>query len=130
MKPGIAEFDAGSIDPDGFDHAEHIRLAWLYLKEYGKTRGAAQFRDALRRFTQSIGAESKYHETMTSFFVEAIGDRLDGSDWGVFKAANADLFDAKALLLRHYSAERLNSPEAKVRYLAPDRNERRATLSY
>ena len=113
------------VDPDTFNHAEHIRIAWLYLVEYGATEGDERFRAALRRYTQSIGADSKYHETITSFFLVEIVNRLDGSDWAGFKATNADLFDAKALLQAHYPAEVLDSAEARTRYIAPDRNGRR-----
>lgn len=122
MRPGIAEFDARRVDPGEFTHAEHIRLGWLYLVEFGPNRGAERFREALKRYTSSIGAEAKYHETITCFFLDEIGRRLDGSDWLMFKAANADLFDGKALLRRHYPADVLDSPEARTRYIAPREN--------
>ena len=119
MKPGIAELDACRVDPGKFDHAEHIRLGWLYLVEYGTHRGAARFRAALRRFTKSIGAEARYHETITCFFLAEIGRRIDGSDWHRFEATNADLFDARTLLRRHYAADVLDSTEARLRYVPP-----------
>lgn len=120
MRPGIVDFDAGQLNPGAFDHAEHIRICWLYLVEYGATDGASRFRDALQRFTKSIGAESKYHATITGFFSDEIGKRLDGSDWPSFRSANQDLFDGKSLLRRHYSSRLLDSPEARTRYVAPD----------
>ena len=119
MRPGIAEFDAGEVEPQDFDHGEHIRIGWLYLIRYGKSEGADRFREALKRFTRSIGAESRYHETITSFFLDEIGKRLDGSDWTRFKAANADLFDMKSLLRNHYTPDVLDSPAARARYIAP-----------
>lgn len=126
MRPGIAEFDAGDIDPEAFSHAEHIRLGWLYLVRYGETDGATRFSTALRRFTTSIGAESRYHETITRFFLEQIADRLDGTDWQCFKAANPDLFDGKTLLEQHYSPASIATREARLRYIEPDRSVRRS----
>jgi hypothetical protein len=124
MRPGIAEFDTGQLDPDRFNHAEHIRIGWLYLVEYGATDGASRFRNALKRFTKSIGAESKYHATITGFFLDEISKRLDGNDWQAFQSANQDLFDGQSLLGRRYSTRVLESPEARTRYVAPDRNDR------
>ncbi len=121
MRPGIAEFDAGRLQPEQFTHAEHIRMGWLYLVNYGQDEGAERFRDALKRFTKSIGAESKYHETITCFFLHEISARIDGGDWIDFKAANADLFDGKTLLNRHYSPAAINSSLARRQYVAPDR---------
>ena len=125
MRPGIAEFDAGRLDPAEFSHAEHIRMGWLYLVNFGETEGANRFREALRRFTRSIGAEGKYHETITCFFLDEIGKRLDGNDWLAFKAANPDLFDGKTLLDRHYASETIDSSHARQHYVSPDRITRR-----
>ncbi|MDJ0918581.1 MAG: hypothetical protein QNJ05_12505 [Woeseiaceae bacterium] len=121
MKPGIAEFDAGRLDPAEFSHEEHIRMGWLYLVNLGETDGTVRFREALKRFTKSVGAESRYHETITCFFLHEISARIDGSDWSGFRATNAELFDGKTLLDRHYSPETINSPHARQHYVAPDR---------
>lgn len=128
MTPGIIEFDAGRIDPGQFSHEEHIRIGWLYLVNYGKADGSRRFRNALKRFTKSIGAEAKYHETITCFFLDQIGARLDGSDWAAFKAANPDLFDGKTLLDSNYSSAMIDSPRARQHYVPPDRNDRRLCL--
>ena len=125
MKPGIAEFDAGQVDPEQFSHAEHIRIGWLYLVNYGQVDGANRFREALKRFTKSIGAESKYHETITCFFLDEIGARLDGNDWATFVAENADLFDGKSLLERNYTSETIDSSHARQHYVSPDSLDRK-----
>ena len=121
MSFGIAEFEAGRVDPERFDHRQHIRIGWLYLASYGKDVGAARFRDALKRFTKSIGAESKYHETITCFFLEEIAARLDNGSWDSFEARNADLFDGKAMISRHYEPETIESPYARRHFVHPDR---------
>ena len=128
MTAGIREFDAGHVDPGSFGHAEHIRMAWLYLVEYGTAEGSVRFRGALKRFTRSIGAESKYHETITRFFLDEIGRRLDDSDWTHFKEANADLFDAGTLLRRHYAPQVLDSSEARAKYVAPHEKDRKKAV--
>lgn len=122
---GIADFEAADFDPERFTHEAHVYVAWCYLRENTLCEAIARFSAALKRVTGKFGLESKYHETITWFFMIVVAERLgttttDG--WHAFRAENADLVtDSKTLLARHYSRERLSSPLARRLFLLPDR---------
>ena len=125
-RPGVAEFERGDIDPQLFDHAAHVYVAWSYLRGLPLAEAISRFTAALRRLTARFGAEQKYHETITWFFMILVAERRSGAsgeDWSVFAAENPDLLgDAGRQLRRFYSPARLSSSVARQRFLLPDRS--------
>ena len=121
----IAEFEAAEVDVEAFTHESHVYLAWRYLAETTLPDTLKRYSAALKRLTKKLGVESKYHETITWFFVFAIAERCNeqtAGNWAAFKSANPDLVaNAKTLLNRHYSRERLATPEACRQFVLPDR---------
>jgi len=73
--PGIAELEAGTIDPEQFDHRAHVYVAWSYLRRYSLAESILRFTAALRRHTVKLGASDKYHETITWFYLIEIEKR-------------------------------------------------------
>lgn len=124
-RPTLAEFERGTIDPEAFDHAAHVFVAWSYLREMPQRDAARAFCAALQRLTRLLGVAGKYHETISWFFLLLIAERRSGAagtDWATFEAANPALLnDAGALLRAYYSPERLASPLARRQFLLPDR---------
>ncbi len=122
--PTVAEFERGELDPEAFVHEAHVYVAWELINQCPLTEAIQRFTQALRRLTTAIGQEAKYHETITWFFMLRTAERreaLGATDWDTFAAANSDLLtDSKAMLARHYSAERLWSPLARRQFLLPD----------
>lgn len=123
------QFESTSIDPEEFDHRAHLRLAWEYLRELGAIPALERFSTGLKCLTRRLGIEGKYHETITGFLLLTMAERmqsardfgLETGDFDAFARSNADLVDdARALLLEHYSAERLDSPLARRQFLLPD----------
>ena len=127
MEPtiSIAEFEAAEVDAKNFTHESHVYLAWRYLAETTLPDTLKRYSAALKRLTKKLGVESKYNETITWFFVFAIAERCNGHtarNWAAFKSANPDLVaNANTLLNRHYSRERLATPEACRQFVLPDR---------
>ena len=123
--PDIAAFESGAIDVQRFDHRAHLHVAWCYLREYPLAEAIMRFTAALRALTVRVGAQGKYHETVSWFFMVLIADRMAGTeagDWEAFGNANGDLLsDARSLLRRHYSDECLASESARRRFVLPDR---------
>ncbi|HLU05862.1 MAG TPA: hypothetical protein VKZ91_04845 [Woeseiaceae bacterium] len=116
-------FEAGETDPGSFDHEAHVRVAWSYLHRYPAAIAIARFTSALRSLTTRLGANDKYHETISWFFLIVIAERraaCPNGDWQSFKKVNRDLFDGSALLRRYYSRDRLDSPDARRVFLLPD----------
>ncbi|MFC1689901.1 hypothetical protein ACFL0N_02785 [Pseudomonadota bacterium] len=124
--PSIEAFESGTLNPDTFDHAAHVFIAWKLLEENTLAQATGRFLAALKRLTRALNIESKYHETISCFYMTLIAERragLAGSDWQAFSDANPDLLGpATALLGEYYSRERLWSDLAKRQFLLPERN--------
>ena len=120
----LEAFEAGAIDAASFDHAAHVYVGWLYVREYPLARAIERFTAALRRLTVKLGAADKYHETITCFFLLLIAERRAASpadSWESFRARNPDLFTAGRLLRRYYLAQTLESDRARRSFVLPDR---------
>lgn len=108
--------------PD-FSHEAHIRMAWLYLRQYGYDTGVRKICDGLRRFADAHGAAQKYHETITLFWAKLVNDAIartpDLTEAQAFIEHHPHLLD-KNMIARHYSAARWQSPEARERWVEPD----------
>jgi hypothetical protein len=124
--PTIDAFEAGEIDPDSFDHRVHVFVGWSYLRRYEAADGIHRYSAALRRLTRKLGVPEKYNETITWFFLFLIAERMHSAPsqtWEEFSGTNQDLCnDGGALLRRHYSMSRLQSPQARQSFLLPDKN--------
>jgi hypothetical protein len=107
-----------------FRHADHIRLAWIYVRRYGAGKAEKRIAETIRRFAISHGHEAKYHETLTRAWlrlvataehltptVTAFDDLLASHGW---------LLDRSALSA-FYSDMRLSSEAARHRWADPDR---------
>jgi hypothetical protein len=124
----LQAFDACSLAPSEFHHAEHVRVAFLYLKKYPILVALERFSVSLKKFAAAAGKPNLYHETITWAFMLLIQERMarsiapaNGSVWEEFAAANADVMDWKANVLRkYYSAETLASPLAKTIFVMPE----------
>ena len=121
----IDALENATIDPDAFDHPAHVYAAWLYLEQWPLREATGRFCGAIRRLTSKLGAETKYHETITCFFMQLINERREASansNWQQFMTANKELVnDAGKTLARYYSKELLGSELARQHYLLPDR---------
>lgn len=128
----IARFEALTLEPRTFDHKAHLRLAFLCIVEEGVEPAVQRVGRGIRTFAEHLGARDKYHQTITEALVRIIGLRLARQpvpDWPSFFELNPDLVtQAKAVLLQHYSPDRLFSAEAKARFLEPDRLPLEATI--
>ncbi len=119
----IENFENGTIDPDLFDHEAHVYIAWSYLQRNDLMESIKRFCEALKRLTRKLGIESKYHETLSWFFMVLIAERQAGlKDWPTFKRRNADIFATQPSIFRaYYSNERLGSEIARNQFVLPDR---------
>lgn len=119
----IEKFEASDIDPDRFDHEAHVYVGWLYVSEYELPEAIARFDQGLKRLVTRLGAEGKYHATLTWFFLLLIAERAEADEpWQVFRHRNADLITAsKEILARYYSEDHLFSDRARGRFVLPDK---------
>jgi hypothetical protein len=112
----------GSLPPASFTHHNHVRAAWQCLRDHDALPVAAHaFRDTLLGYVRTVGAEDKFHHTLTLAFMHIIHARMAGpaEPWDAFAARNPDLFsDARSLIARHYSAARIAA--GKREFAEPD----------
>lgn len=119
-----ADFEEGRVTPTQFDHRAHVQLAYIYLAEGDVATAALAMRKALLAFLARHGIDaSKYHETMTRSWILAVRHFMErtpaAASADAFIAANPVLLDSK-IMLTHYSAALLFSPEARARFVEPD----------
>lgn len=118
------EFEAGTFPPAAFDHRAHVRLAYTYLAGSDGDTATARMRDGLLRYLAQHGIDpAKYHETLTRAWILAVRHFMNRSGSAAsadaFIDANPALLDSR-LMLTHYSADLLFSPEARARFVEPD----------
>jgi hypothetical protein len=117
----VAAFEACTLPGSEFTHRQHVRLAWIYLSEEALLPALARFIESLKRYAGSLGATTKYHETITYAFLFLIHERMARQPAGTFDEfadANPDLFDA--ILKRYYRPETLSSELARTVFVMPD----------
>lgn len=121
----VRAFEAGTLPPDRFTHAEHVRVAWWYLRDRPFPAALEAFCTALRAFATRHGAGGKYHETMTVAYMLLIAERLDDArdlPWTAFAARYPELLErTPPVLARYYSDDRLLSDRARRVFVMPDR---------
>jgi len=123
----VASFDDGTLPADSFRHADHVRMAFLYLSRHPALEAIGRFSAALRRLASVQGKPGLYHETVTWAFLLLIAERrarAGGSpSWDEFAARNPDLLEGKGpVLKRYYRDETLASELARRTFLLPDRS--------
>ena len=117
-------FEAGTLKLGELSHADHVRLAWLYLAEQEIPETMIKMREGLKRFTQKHGVPEKYHETVTFAYVALIARRMRANtgDWEDFVRINPELFQPWTTLIgRYYQNETLASTNAKQHFVLPDK---------
>lgn len=121
----VAAVETCALAGGDFHHADHIRLAWIYLSERPLLEAIARFTTSLRRFAAHHGVPQKYHETITWAHLVLIHERMqrDGAprEWESFREANADLFAWRpSILQRYYAPATLTSDLARRVFVLPD----------
>ena len=116
-------FEASQLDPGKFHHADHIRLAWLYVQRHGASGAESRLLDGIRKFAQQAGAPDKFIYTTTIAWTRLVAaaqqnDRAANnfSEWIQLHPALLD----RNLLARYYSSGRLETPEARSGWVEPD----------
>lgn len=122
----MAEFEKCTLPNGSFHHADHVKMAFLYLQDYPPLEALSRFSSALMRFAAAQGKPNLYNETITWGFVLLIRERMaragSPQSWAEFSVSNADLllWDNN-ILKKYYFSETLSSELAKRVFLFPDR---------
>lgn len=112
-----------TLPEDQFRHRDHIRLAWIYLRDYGRAQAAQRIAESIQRYAAHHGKPDRYHHTITTAWLElvcAVHESLP---------PNATFEDAlvcwpkllqKATLAEYYSSGLLGSDAARREFVEPD----------
>jgi len=122
----LHDFESSALAPGEFHHADHIRVVWLYLRQYPVTEVLSRVSDGIKRFATKCGQPGLYHETITWAYVFLVHERMQGGardgDWNTFKGANADLMIWRDGILKNYYRDlTIQSDLAKKMFLLPDK---------
>lgn len=116
----LQAFEDGTLPKDDFTHGAHVRLAWICLRRFGFEAGSERVVRGIRAFASLHGATGLYHETVTRAWLALVAAADAGApSFAEFLAASPHL--RGRALDRHYTPGTLDSDEARVRFVAPDR---------
>lgn len=120
----LQQIEDGRLPLDRFGHAEHVRLAWLYLRRYPLLQAIARFRTTLQAFAAVHGKHGLYHETVTLAFLLLIHERMSegprDQPWADFSARHADLLAwPDNPIFDDYPRDVLADPVARERFVVP-----------
>lgn len=122
----LLRFESATLGKGEFSHRDHVRVAWLYLKDRPLLEILDEFPRRLRHLAATLGADGLYHETVTWFYLLLVHDRIVAggarSCWEAFAAENPDLFERSSdVMNRFYDADTWQSDVAKRCFVLPDR---------
>lgn len=125
----VREFEACTLPRIEWTHHAHLVVALCYLVRHGEAEATMLIRDGIRRYNKACGIEttrtSGYHETITLFYIRAIGKFLSAANADCTLAALANslikVCGDKNFPLEYYSRECLMSWEARIGWIEPDR---------
>jgi hypothetical protein len=119
----VRDFETCALPAEAFHHRDHIRVAWMYLRQMDYPAAEKRMSDAIRKFAGAHGANSKYHHTLTLAWMRlvaaAIRDDPRIDDFDCFSGAHPELFDPAAPKM-FYSPGLLQSEAARCGWVEPD----------
>jgi len=118
------QFADCELDPSIFSHEAHLRLAWIHIQQYGLEQAIENIQAQLKKFVSHVGAEDKYHETLTVAAVQAVSHFMEQSQSENFKDFIGEFpqlkHSFKELIGSHYSFDVFSSDKARTVFLEPD----------
>jgi hypothetical protein len=119
----VEEFESCRLPAAHFHHADHIRLAWIYLGQFPSPIATDRIEQSIRRFANHNGVGQRYHHTITVAWMKLVAAARRANPQAArfedFAAAHPGLFDVKSLE-RYYTPERLAASEARAGWIEPD----------
>jgi hypothetical protein len=120
----IGRFEDCSLPKAQWTHRSHLVMALWYLRRHGRSEATRLIQCGIRRYNESLGNLTGYHETVTLSWIAIIQGFLSSRDCtrpiSVLAAELLEQCGEKDYLLRFYSRERLFCDEARSRWLPPD----------
>jgi hypothetical protein len=106
-----------------FHHADHIRLAWVYLRMMPSAEAEERMAATLRRYSAHKGKPERYHHTMTLAWMRLVAAAQRATpkliEFEEFIAAHPDLVNQQTVL-QYFSQQQLDHPTSRTEWLEPD----------
>ena len=120
----MEEVESARFPADQFSHRAHIRLAYCYLCESDVDEACARIRRTILGLLAANGADdSKFHVTLTRAWMMAVHHFMnrapDTASADQFIGHDDRLLDT-AIMLTHYTRDRLFSEDAREEFVEPD----------
>lgn len=119
----LRAFFSLTLPGSGLHHRDHLRLAWLEVRRHGGVSALDLVSGGIRRFAAAHGQGSRYHETLTAFWVRIVAHAVrrhpEIDDFDRFLEVHPLLTDA-GLPLRHWSRDALFGAAARAAWREPD----------
>jgi hypothetical protein len=120
----LAAFESLQLKHAKFNHADHVRLAWVYVSRFGAAQAEDRLLLGIRRMAENVGAPGKFLYTTTVAWARLVAMATEeDSVPGTFEqwiSRHEPLLD-KNLLDAFYSHGILQSDAARSRWVEPDR---------
>jgi hypothetical protein len=118
----IRALESCTLSEQEFNHAGHVRAAYLYLQSGDFAEALMRLRRSIRNYAGSLGKPDRYHETITVAYLALIQqllcERGDGGGWTGFARVAPELFEPD-LLLKFYCKSQLDSQLARRIFVLP-----------
>ena len=119
----VESFERCQYPNDRFKHADHVRLAWIYIRRHGVDEAEQRIAQSIRAFAGSLGHGEKYHETMTVAWLRLVYSAHCATpkieDFREFISLHRWLADKRSLNT-FYSQRLLETAQARRFYVDPD----------
>ncbi len=119
----LRAFEACELKHGTFHHADHIRLAWIYVTRLGENDAQGRLLAGIRKMALHAGAPQKFLCTTTIAWTRLVaaaqGSAATVPDFSAWVQLHPELFD-RHLLAKYYSPGRLETPEARTGWVEPD----------
>jgi hypothetical protein len=119
----VRAFESCELAGASFHHADHVRLTWIYVRQFGEQVATERMLEGIWRFAAHHGSPKKFHYTQTCAWVRLIAAAQSRSAeltrFVEFVEAHSELLDGNALA-SYYSKTVLDSPAARAEWVEPD----------
>ncbi len=123
----VASVESATLPRADWTHAAHIAYATAIVRRDGD-RALDTFHAAIQRLNTSHGVlttpSSGYHETISRFYIWAVGRHLrslpPGTELGALATNAVEALLDRSIPLRYYSKARLMSSDARFGWVEPD----------
>jgi len=117
----LEAFHSCRLQTSEFRHADHLRLAWLYLAREPFETALERVRSGIQAFAKHHNLSGLYHETITTAWVHLLATHEENS-FNEFLTVNECRLRSN-LLLHFWTPEILAGRDARIRWVPPDRRE-------